>query len=256
MGKKSLKRKLNYLTVPPCQPDEIDKTIEKAKQIVLHPERIRMTNLQFFWNQIRFIRKDTWFIKILITIFLSGIIFSQEISADSWLWPLIAIFGPLMCLVNVNELCNIYQPGMLEIQLASKNSLGKVFMVRLIVFGIVDIIALASLAITITSLRSVDLWQILLYATAPYNLMCLGCMMILNRQYEENTLLYCTTWGMLLVFSVILCKTIDKNIFSEEKAIIWVAAGAVAILGTVWECKRLMYIAGGNLDEVKYGTFV
>ena len=67
------------------------------------------------------------------------VISTEQIDISGWTWTLIAVSGPALCLINANEICNIFQPGMVEIQMTAKNSFGKVLMVRLITFGSFDL---------------------------------------------------------------------------------------------------------------------
>jgi len=255
LWKKKLKKMIKELYVPPYDLSEIEKTIILSKKIISYPEKYRMTNLDFYLSQIRFIHKSTWALKISITFIIGYLILNQEMSKDSWLWSFVAILGPLICLANASEFCNIYQPRMLEIQLTAKNSLKRILMVRLCVFGIIDFITLLGAVTVVTSFHMTMLFQMIIYAIVPYNLMCCGCMYILNRQKDENSLLYCITWGGLLVMAIIVLKIMDCRIFNIKYLICWIVEGGISGIGVIMGIKKLMKLAGGNLYDFKYGTF-
>ena len=49
---RQLKRELEKINVPAYDVQKLEETISKAKRIELYPERERMTNTEFFFNQL------------------------------------------------------------------------------------------------------------------------------------------------------------------------------------------------------------
>lgn len=243
MRDQKLKRRLAALSVPQYDSRELEDTIIKAKQIRFHPEKQRMTTMQFFRNQIRFIRKEFWGMKFIFTALLQYCILSEGMESDSWLWTFVSISGPVLCLVNANVLCDVYQPGMLELQMTAKHSLQKVLILRLVISGAVDLLAFVCGAVMLILWKGVYLWQTFLYAMVPYNLMCVGCLAILNRKTEENALPYCMTWGIVIVFVMTLLKTGGYQIFGIENMTVWVVLGSLSVLGVMREMKRLIHVS-------------
>ena len=140
MFQKRLKKELNKIEVPAYDTHKYKETIAKAKKIKLHPENLRMSSTEFFCNQLRFIKTETWILKIIVSALVLYLLITEQINISSWFWTLIAISGPILCLINAKELCNVFQPGMLEIQITAKNSFSKVLMVRLTIFGLFDLL--------------------------------------------------------------------------------------------------------------------
>lgn len=128
--------------------------------------------------------------KIIVSALVLYLLITKQINISSWFWTLIAISGPILCLINAKELCNVFQPGMLEIQITAKNSFSKVLMVRLTIFGLFDLLFFMTMALGMSMLKQTVIWQVILYGIVPYIIMCFGCMLILNRSREENILLY------------------------------------------------------------------
>lgn len=240
MKNRKLKKCLTSVHVPGYRTAGLEETIARAKEISFHPEKQRMTNLQFFKNQLRFIRKEFWGMKFLFTGLFLWMILSGAADPDSWLLTFVAISGPVLFMADANVLCDVFQPGMLELQMTAKHSLQKVLLIRLLVSGAADFVILACAAAVLNFGKGVYLWQALLYALVPYNLMCLGCLAILNRRTEENTMLYCMTWGILLTFAMILLKAGGNRAFETAYAGNWILAGGVSALGVIWEMKRLL----------------
>lgn len=256
MEKRKLKKYLASVQVPEYSSQGLQETISQAKKIRFHPEKQRMTNLQFFRNQLYFIRKEFWGLKLLFTGLFLCLILSEPAEPDSWIWTFSAISGPMLCLANAKILCDIFQPGMLELQMTVKHSLRKILAFRLLLSGVLDFLTLACCAAIFTLGQGVYLRQTLLYTLVPYNLMCLGCLAILNRRTEENSMLYCMTWGAFLTFAAWLLKAGGFPIYTMEYRESWLLSGVLSALGVMWEIKKLLKFGGGNTDEIRVGTFV
>ena len=69
MFQKRLKKELNKIEVPAYDTHKYKETIAKAKKIKLHPENLRMSSTEFFCNQLRFIKTETWILKIIVSAF-------------------------------------------------------------------------------------------------------------------------------------------------------------------------------------------
>lgn len=253
---RQLKRELEKINVPAYDVQKLEETISKAKRIELYPERERMTNTEFFFNQLNFIKKRTWLLKSCFSILVLYLLNVKNMNFNSWIWTLIAISGPVLCLINANEICNIFQPGMLEIQMTAKNSFSKVLMIRLMVFGILDLFFFLCAAVVMSIFKETVIWQVIVYGTVPYEIMCFGCMFILNRCREENMLLYSSTWGICLSCIIVTLKISGIEIFTTYYWSLWVAIGCLTISGAGLELRKLLKKAGGNLNEINYGTFI
>lgn len=169
---------------------------------------------------------------------------------------MVSISGPILCLINANEICNIFQPGMLEIQMTAKNSFSKVLMVRLATFGLFDLAFFILMALGMSIFKETMLWQVIIYGIVPYVIMCFGCMLILNRCREENIPLYSGTWGACLCCIIIIAKISDVEIYQTSYFGVWFGIGLIALCGTGIEIHKLLKRAGGNLNEISYGTFI
>ena len=94
MFQKRLKKELNKIEVPAYDTHKYKETIAKAKKITLHPENLRMSSTEFFCDQLRFIKTETWFLKIIVSALVLYLLITEQINISSWFWTLIAISGP------------------------------------------------------------------------------------------------------------------------------------------------------------------
>ena len=155
MINRRLKKDLNKIEVPMYDISKYEETIRKAKKVKLHPEKLRMSNIEFFCDQLRFIKKQTWVLKTFFSVLMLLLIFTEHMETSNWIWTLAAIAGPVLCLINANEICNIFQPGMLEIQMTAKNSFSRVLIVRLLTFGLIDLVFFVVMAVGISIYKDI-----------------------------------------------------------------------------------------------------
>ena len=256
MKDRELKGKLQQLHIPKYDQHKLEEVISEVKNIDFFPENQRMTNTEFFFNQVGFISKKVWGLKIIFSLFILYLFIAEDININNWMWTLLAIAGPILCLFNAKEICNVFQAGMLEIQIAAKHSFSKVLMIRLIAFGIFDLFFLICSATLLSIVKETVIWQIILYGTVPYVIMCFGCMYILNKCHEENILLYSTTWGICLSSSIVILKISGVELFATCYFAIWLVFGVIAVSSVGVEIKQLLKKTGGNLNEISNGTFI
>ena len=253
---KSLKAKLNQIKIPAYEDDALIKTIQAAKEMDFQPGKYRMTACEFFVDQIRFVQRKTWASKTVLTILLLVLLGLTGISLDYWTWPLVSIAAPFACLLNVNELFQALQPGIYELQMTTRFSLRKILLVRLILFGLIDLVLLVPASVLLIASYGAVFWQVLLYSTVPYNLMCFGCFAILNHCREENALLYCAGFAVLLNCIVIMCRITGLELFADNLAFVWIIAEALALTGTGLELRSLLLKGEGNVYEINTGSAV
>ena len=78
MYKRELKKYLEKYTVPPYDQERFTDLLIEAKKTEIHFEKIRMSSEMFFIDQLRFIQKLTWGLKMLIIcLAFAGIYFEQ-----------------------------------------------------------------------------------------------------------------------------------------------------------------------------------
>ena len=234
MRDKALKKKLQQLHIPQYDEYKLEKVIVEAKKIDLFSGNQRMTNTEFFLNQLGFISKKVWSLKAFFSISILYLILAKDVYSNNW----------------------VFQPGMFEIQMATKHSFSKVLMIRLIVFGIFDLLFLICSTIILSLVKETVIWQIILYGIVPYEIMCFGCMYILNKCHEENILLYSTTLGICLSSIIIILKISGVELFATCYFAIWLVFGLIAVSGIGVEIKQLLKKTGGNLNEISNGTFI
>ena len=108
MRDKALKKKLQQLHIPQYDEYKLEKVIVEAKKIDLFSGNQRMTNTEFFLNQLGFISKKVWGLKAFFSISILYLILAKDVYSNNWVWTLIATTGPILCLFNAKEICNVF----------------------------------------------------------------------------------------------------------------------------------------------------
>ena len=167
MYKKKIKKYLERYTIPPYDQERFIGLIIEAKKKGIHFEKLRMSSKMFFIDQLRFIQKRTWVLKLLIICLALAGMYFERLQAEHTAWRILAVSTPVLCLVNVNELSKICCPGMTELQMTCKNSLSRIFFSRIIVFGFADLLGILLLTVWGGAVCFGEIWQAFLYSIVP-----------------------------------------------------------------------------------------
>ena len=254
MKERKLRKKIREIPIPGPQEEALLRTIWAAKQTGLHPERQRMTKMEFFTGQIGFISGKVWAVKLLVTFLLFLGILEAGLRFDSSVWPLMPVAAPVLCLLNVNELCHICMPGMREILQTARHSLREQLLVRLFIFGFIDGAVCMAGALLASGMTAGLFLQAVLYFAAPFCVMCAGCMAVLGRCRDENALWYCTAWGGFLIVVINMLRSTAIPVYDADWIFGWGMAAVFGIAVTAVETKRFLKNMGGNNSEIIYGT--
>lgn len=254
MRDRELKKRIRQISIPPYEEEAYKRTLELAGKMDLHPELRRMNFREFALGQIGFIRKKVWAVKLLMTGVFLFFLIAEGMRIDSEAWTLLSVMAPLLCLVGINEICDICRPGMRGILQAARYSLREMLVIRLILFGVLDLIICFTGAVIVSGMTSVLLWQALLYFIAPFGVMCWGCLAILNRCNDDSSIWYCTAWAGFLAVALSVMRNMDSFIYNGEQSLFWGAAALIGGAAAILELTRLMKKMGGKSNEIIYGT--
>ena len=256
MRNQKLKRRLQEWNVP-----EFDRNARKELEIAVIPSginvpgRLRMNCREFFASQMRLIRKRTYLWKMLLVVCALAVIHGGTLKGEIWSWTMAAVAGPLLCLTNMQELCNVCRRGMWEMHLTARFSLKHVLLVRLAVFGGVDL-ALSAAVLLAVWLQGYEAGRLGLYFGVPYGLTFFGCIAVLNRMKEEDGMTACLIVGGCVAMGILFLRITGSGLFEEGKTFFWIMVGLLAAAGILKEGFRLLHNAGGAGYEIEHGTFV
>lgn len=240
-----IKKKLEF-DVPPYDVEAFEKTLLLAKEMEFGAETYRMTEIQSVLTQVKFIPLKVWIIKIIIAAFLNIGILSESRNGAGSFWTIMSIIIPLLCLAGTNEICSILQPNLKGLLMTARYSIRKVILIRLMLFGIIDFLILA---LSITSAFLLKLYfggTDLLYVIALYNLMCGGCIYIINHTKEKDVIFICSAWGGALTIMNLVIKSIFDEVIIDKLNVLLL----IIILLSIWkEASEIRNMLGGLQED-------
>ena len=226
MMDRKLKQKLDRYTVPAYSGKALEETIYRARSmedgISSRIRAERMTMGQFFFDQCRFVRPHTWLMKVGIALIMAVYLPKSLIWSETWFWTFISLAGPLLCLINANDLWGLFQPGIIEIQMTAKYSLRHVFLSRLTLFGMIDVLVIGAASAVMAVSGTGAAWQVLLYSTVPLSADVHGLYADLpGKSGRKARSSYCGAWAVLLAGGILVIQSMGWQIYDADTASAW-----------------------------------
>lgn len=240
MNNKEIKKSLQEYKVPKYDVSAFEKTIKTIHELTLTNTDKRMNSIDFFISQIGFIRKRTWIIQFLVLCTVCIFLFSMSADSNSFYntLSLISIASPLFVLTNIEELSKVYNSSILEIEFSTKNTLHKIIATRMLVFGVSDLLFMFIILISAKQIIDVDILYIIIYILVPFNLMCTGCMEIINRNKGKHTNYYCMIYGVSLVLLIVTLSSFRNSIYQFEVINQWLIVFLVTSVTLIYEIRK------------------
>lgn len=183
--------------------DEIQKQkiIKVGKQELIQKQLCRHSLLELMRSSIQFTRLHTWFIQFALLI-LTTFLITNVINNESFLFVIqsltvIVIFSVIFL---IDELLRSFTSGMWELEQTLKYDLRQHTIIKLFIFGIIDLLLISFLAFISQGVLEISFWKIILYLLVPFNIIC------------------------IVLFSLF---TIWRNTFSF--AVLWISSGIVIV---------------------------
>lgn len=183
--------------------DEIhkQKIIKLGKQELIQNQLSRHSLLELIRSSIQFTRLHTWFIQFALLI-LTTFLITNVINNESFLFVIqsltvIVIFSVIFL---IDELLRSFTSGMWELEQTLKYDLRQHTIIKLFIFGMVDLLLISCLAFISQGVLEISFWKIILYLLVPFNIIC------------------------IVLFSLF---TIWRNTFSS--AVLWISSGIVIV---------------------------
>lgn len=139
-----------------------EKTIELGYEIMIRLGMSRHSYFELFLSTFRFIHVHTWIIQLFI--FLSGITMAlnfKNLQPISEIMLCITGVIFISALFFIDELFKSFTTGMWELEQTFKYDLRQHIMMKLLIFGIIDIVIVILLSLMTKSIVSLPLYQIL-----------------------------------------------------------------------------------------------
>ncbi|OPJ61444.1 hypothetical protein [Clostridium oryzae] len=202
---------IDKLEVPRYSQKKLEETVLKSKSIFEeNAQKKKASEWEFLISQFFIIKKSFWILQALvIVIFISwvNIFNSSEISGDVSVY--FAVFVPLFVISAIPEVWKNIQFRALEIENTTYFTLKKVYVARILIIGMYDLLLASILLCTIAYITSTPLYMLIIYFLVPFNTTCCICFIALGSKRRLNSSSFavslCTIWTGI-------CYGLAKNI--------------------------------------------
>ena len=241
MNNKTIKKMKTY----EVESDEIQRqeVINLGKQKIIKNQLCRYSLFDLFCSSIRFTRFHTWFIQFALLIFTTFLI-TRATSDGQYLFIIQSLTVTVIfsAIFFIEELFRSFTSGMWELEQTLKYDLRQHTIIKLLIFGLTDLLLIICLAFICQGVIAISFWKITLYLLVPFNLTCivlfslftiwrntlssvifwissglvLMCAMILSNVFNvyEIGMEY---WGIGFILSAVFLGFIVMNVFKEKK---------------------------------------
>lgn len=227
----------------PVEQSHLEETIKGAEAELRQAQGGRRTSLADFYKlQIRFIGWKVWAAQLLIVTGMAFLLYQsmQGHRANIQLIMLASLAAPLLVITGIQTLTRSLSHHMLEIELSTYHLLDKLTAVRMSLLGMADLIGLTLIGILLRAWTDAAILDMVFCLLIPFNVACLGCLLLLNRVRTPNCGYYCLFYCGLLVLIQIILSLNPSLRFVDSSAI---GSGLVLLLlsaaGMVYEVSGL-----------------
>lgn len=200
--------------------EQQNKIIALGKEKIIQNQRNRHSYFILFSSTVQFIPAYTWIIQFIIL--SSGILVllnSSYLQSVSEIMQFLTSILLISIIFFVDELFKSFTTGMWELEQTFKYDLRQHVIIKLFIFGIVDMFFIISLSLVTKSIVSISLLRILIYLIVPYNIICIVLFSLITiwRKRLHNYVLWFVSGGIGIIFMML------TNIFNiyEIKLVYW-----------------------------------
>lgn len=222
------------LYIPPV--DEMKKNTHREEFLnAVDLQTYEMTDMQFFLGQIRFIKKRTWLVQMLVVIgaMLTCYWNQTEYKSVGYMITLLSTFTPFILVSQVGEIARVYTHSMIEIELSTKYSLNKLVTARLSMLGIFDMVLVLGWCLFASMQIQDTIVYMLLYCLAPFNvtLFCYFALLVYGKREHFTLSAFASTLAVQIVYYW-FCGRRD-DLFGSECIGGWIILYFATLIGCI-----------------------
>lgn len=205
------------------------------------PVRKKCSFPEFVISQIRFIDKKVWFWQgMWMLLFFYVVRQGNLFHITNETLCILSMAPPLLLLLTVEEVARVYNRSMLEIEYATKYSLKKVVLVRMMILGAVNAALIAVGILFARGQTGMRLIEVLVYSLTPLLLMTFLLLKIMTR-CKGGQINYA---GVALYFCFLLLILIGRmerfDIYMPDAFEIWLLCFVCGMAATIYQFAGLI----------------
>ncbi|CQR24096.1 hypothetical protein BN1356_00459 [Streptococcus varani] len=199
---KHIRERLERYSVEPYLKGKAE-LLTKGKEVIETAQLRRYSILDLLVSTLRFIDWKIWLIQLglfLISIFLiSGI--GKEEKSSLIIQTLTGLMA-VSVLFFMDELFKSFTSGMWELEESFKYNLGQHTMVKLLIFGLVDMFLILLLSLLTSNRFELPVLTVLVYLLVPYNIICIILFLLVTmwRNHLHRHIIWLTSGIVCLTF--------------------------------------------------------
>lgn len=249
--KKNLEQELRefYVSVPtPPDSHAIENLVKYAAANRKSEIPDRMSFWQFYFSQFTFIRKRTWITQLILLFFIVYIFVDKNETQAILTW--FSAISPLIMLCGVKEILRTFMHRTYEIEVTTIYTVRQVMLTRAGIIGGLDIVCITSMMI-FAGIRLDYPWMMLfLYILVPFLITCFGCLYILNRARNTESLYYCYGYGIIIDIVVIIMSLHFPHLYSLSLVGGWIVFFIISVIGVIRELWKLNIKIMKRMDKI------
>lgn len=202
--------------------------------------RSRGSSIDFLLTQIGFVNKIVWFWQgVWMLLFWYAVWNGDALQLTNGHLCILSMAPPLLLLLTVEEVSKVYNRSMLEIEYATKYSLKKVVLMRMLVLSTVNGMLLSVGILLAGNRLELPLLEALVYSMTPLLLMTFLLLKLMRRLQGEQLQYAGISLYIVFVLIVLVGRMERYNIYSARLFGIWVLLFVSGLLAVVYQGHKL-----------------
>lgn len=204
------------------------------------PIRKKSTFGEFVLAQIGFVNKMVWFWQgVWILLFAYAVWRGKLFHVSNESLCLLSMAPPLLLLLTVEEVAKIYNRSMLEIEAATKFSLKKVVLTRMLTVSVVNGVLLLGGMVYAGTRMELEWAKVLVYCLTPLVLMTALLLKMMTRWNGEQLRYGAVVLYLCLAFVILIGRMERVNFYRQELFGMWLLLLIGGGLAAVYQGHRL-----------------
>lgn len=219
------------------QEQHMEETISKSMNaFYAKEEENRLSFFEFFWIQLKVIRKRWWVLQVLLLGGMWELLFLSDASGD--VQKGMSIAAALFVVLIIPELWKNRESNSMEIEAASFFSLKQVYSVRLLAFGFVDVFMLTIFCMVTTTTQVISIIELMKQLLFPMIVVAAICFAILGSKNQFSEIVAIA--GCLLTSSVWTVIVMNEQIYETMTPVVWFVIFGMAVFILVASVRRIL----------------
>ena len=208
-----------------CDESKIQKTITVSKAAFVAGEsEYAMSNLEFLYQQSRYIKKHWWLLQAVLLLTLCLLL--QMSNSDLYTRRSLGVAAPLFAILVLPELWKNRSCDAMEVEGTTFYTIRQIYAARLTLFAGVDLVLLSLFFVGASALARITVWELMIQFVLPFNVACCLCFHGLYNSRtgsEPFSILLCSVWTGLWVWVVL-----SDAVYYRISVPVWIALFAAS----------------------------